>query len=143
MRTPRCPSVVIVLSTSARLEGATSWIDTTRKSRDTPGAANTGKNSIVAADSIQSNFRPRYGFEQGEKVERVVLNALSNKLRLGRLIFAPSAIGLASSSEKPIHLSRAHRHNFPKFRFGQGHDGETRLPDEWSLFKARVAFDLA
>src|SRR5437016_5350073 len=141
MRTPRCPSVVIVLSTSARLEGATSWIDTTRKSRDTPGAANTGKNSIVAADSIQSNFRPRYGFEQGEKVERVVLNALSNKLRLGRLIFAPSAIGLASSSEKPIHLSRAHRHNFPKFRFGQGHYRQTRLSNQRNSLQSRIAFD--
>jgi hypothetical protein len=38
-------------------------------------------------------------------VERVVLNALAEKKRLCRLILAPLAICLSSSSEKPIHLS--------------------------------------
>ena len=41
------------------------------------------------------------------KVERVVLNALAKHTRLCRLISAPTVIYLASSSEKPIHLSRA------------------------------------
>jgi hypothetical protein len=41
--------------------------------------------------------------KRGAQVERVVLNALA-KMRICRLIFAPSATELASSSEKPIHL---------------------------------------
>jgi hypothetical protein len=53
---------VIISSTSARFEGATSWIDTTRKSRETPAAATTGKNSIVAADSILPSFVVIFGF---------------------------------------------------------------------------------
>jgi hypothetical protein len=64
---------VIISSTSSRLEGATSWIDTTRKSRETPGDATAGKNSIVAADSILLSFVAIFG-----------LGAASNKANSSR-----------------------------------------------------------
>jgi hypothetical protein len=50
-----------------------SWIETTRKSRETPGAATAGKNSIVAADSILLSFVAIFG-----------LGAASNKANSSR-----------------------------------------------------------
>src|SRR4029453_2888062 len=101
---PRWPKMVIISSTSSRLEGATSWIETTRKSRETPGASTAGKNSIVAADSILPSFVVIFGPD-----------AASNKaIRAGE-----------SLGEWPIDLSHAHLHNLAKIGFNQRHNRQT------------------
>src|SRR6266550_4436281 len=56
-------------------------------------------------------------------------------------IFAPSAIGLASSSEKPIHLFRTHPYNFAKLRLGQGHNRQTGLSYQRNFLQPRIIFN--
>src|SRR4029077_19916445 len=77
-------------------------------------------NSEKAQLRFENNARPFPAtvHRSRPKVERIVLNALAEQMRLCRLIFGPPQCDgnsilrhrrVASSSEKPIHLSRGQR----------------------------------
>src|SRR5205807_9665124 len=68
----------MILSTVACVDGATSWIETTKKSLVALAAATTGRNCVATADVIFPNFRPRYPCEQAQITNSVIPNEVRN-----------------------------------------------------------------